>query len=224
MASTPLDAVPPAKREAFLLANSGLPGARANLELAQAAADRTDEATLRRWLAAPEEYLALCGAIGVGRLVAAGHAELWAVLRAAAQDARWRVREGVALGLQRVLATDPVRLLDELDGWVAGPPLVRRAAVAGACEPPLLKDVGVARRTVALVDRVTATLLAEPDRRASDVRTLRQALGYCWSVAVAADPESGVPAFLRLAATDDPDARWIVAENRKKKRLPAAAR
>jgi hypothetical protein len=220
----PLDAVPEPQREAYLLAHSGLPGPRANLELAQAAADRTDEATLRRWLTDVREYLALCGAIGVGRLVAEGHAGLWPVLRATAEDTRWRVREGVAMGLQRIGDVDPVRLLDELDGWVAGPPLVRRAAVAGACEPRLLGDVRVARRAVALVDRVTATLLAEPDRRASDVRTLRQALGYCWSVAVAADPESGVPAFRRVATRDDPDARWIVAENRKKKRLPAAAR
>jgi hypothetical protein len=57
------------------------------------------------------------------------------------------------------------------------------------------------------------------ERRRDDVRTLRQALGYCWSVAVAADPEAGLPAFARLEEDDDPDARWIVRSNRAKARL-----
>ncbi|HZL06862.1 MAG TPA: hypothetical protein VFE45_15835, partial [Coriobacteriia bacterium] len=46
-----------------------------------------------------------------------------------------------------------------------------------------------------------------------------QALGYCWSVAVVADPDEGMPAFERLRAVDDPDIRWIVASNLKKSRL-----
>jgi hypothetical protein len=75
-----------------------------------------------------------------------------------------------------------------------------------------------------LVDEVTGTLLAEPDRRDPHVRVLRQTLGYCWSVAVAADPGAGVPLFGRLAEVDDADARWIVRENRANKRMPSAGR
>ena len=57
-----------------------------------------------------------------------------------------------------------------------------------------------------------------PERRAeASVRTLRQALGYGWSVAVAADPSAGLPEFLALAG--DPDIEWIVRENLKKARL-----
>jgi hypothetical protein len=48
---------------------------------------------------------------------------------------------------------------------------------------------------------------------------LRQALGYCWSVAVAADPATGLPRFRTLAAADDPDVAWIVRENSRKARL-----
>ena len=51
------------------------------------------------------------------------------------------------------------------------------------------------------------------------MRTLRQALGYCWSVAVAADPEHGLPRFLALSASPDPDVAWVVRENRRKARL-----
>ncbi len=218
-AAAELAARPPGEWPAFLRANSGLPGPRANLELAQAAADTADEAALRQWLASGDEYLALCGAIGIGRLAAEGRTDLWPLLREAATDASWRVREGVAMGLQRVGDADAGRVLDEVDSWVDGPPLLRRAAVAGICEPRLVGDAETATRALALLDRVTGSLLAEPDRRSADVRTLRQALGYCWSVVVAAHPEAGAPVFAALAAVDDPDARWIVKENLTKKRL-----
>jgi hypothetical protein len=214
-----LASLPPRRREAYLREHSGLPGPRANLDLAQAAADVGDEPTFARWLAGPDEYLALCGAIGLGRLIAEGARDRWGRLRAAAEDRRWRVREGVAMGLQRVGDVDADALLDEIETWVDGSPLVRRAAVAGACEPRLLRRPAIARRALGLVETVTASLLAEPDRRAEGVRVLRQALGYCWSVAIAAAPDEGLTAFARLEGLDDPDAAWIVRENRKKKRL-----
>ncbi len=72
--------------------------------------------------------------------------------------------------------------------------------------------------------RATASLAARPpaERRDPDVRTLRQGLGYCWSVAVAADPVPGLAAFADLeSAADDAEVAWIVRENRKKKRLAA---
>jgi hypothetical protein len=58
-------------------------------------------------------------------------------------------------------------------------------------------------------------------RALADVRTLRQALGYCWSVAVAGDPAAGLPAFaaLRAGTGDDADVAWVVRENEKKSRL-----
>ena len=56
-------------------------------------------------------------------------------------------------------------------------------------------------------------------RRDPPVRTLRQAFGYGWSVAVAADPADGLPVFLDLEASSDPDVGWIVRENHKKARL-----
>jgi hypothetical protein len=48
---------------------------------------------------------------------------------------------------------------------------------------------------------------------------MRQALGYCWSVAVAADPEAALPVFRRWLEHPDLDARWIMRENLGKKRL-----
>jgi hypothetical protein len=125
----------------------------------------------------------------------------------------------VAMALQRWGEDNFAALADELKSWVGGSPLERRAAVAAVAEPPLLRDRDAARRALELVERITASLAGERDRTEAGVRTLRQALGYCWSVVVAADPERGLPAFERLEASDDPDLQWIVRENRKKARL-----
>ena len=69
----------------------------------------------------------------------------------------------------------------------------------------------------------TDRLCAQPAavRRAPAWRTLRQALGYCWSVAVAADPPAGLPAFRALGdrAASDPDLAWIVRTDTSKTRL-----
>src|SRR4249919_398350 len=85
----------------YLAAHSGLPGPRANLELARAAADQAPPGLVRELAASDDEYLALCGAVGLGRLLAEGDPEAAGALHRLAGDARWRVREGVAMALQR---------------------------------------------------------------------------------------------------------------------------
>jgi hypothetical protein len=121
----------------------------------------------------------------------------------------------------RVGDADPVLLRRLVTAWVAHPdPLVVRAAVATICEPRLLRTPEAAGFALAACRQATDGLLALPParRREPDARTLRQALGYCWSVAVAADP-AGLPEFLALDADSDPDLAWIVRENRGKARL-----
>jgi hypothetical protein len=211
---------------AYLDAHSGLPGPRGNLELLAAAGDLAPAALLRAWSASDDEYRAAVGTAGLGRLAVEGDATALDELRARANDARWRVREAVAMGLQRVGDADRSRLHAVAEAWAAGSPLEQRAAIAGVCEPRLLRAPADAARAVALVARVTAALAALPvdRRRADDVRTLRQALGYCWSVAVAADPAAGFPALEALAepATQDADIRWVLRTNLTKARLARA--
>lgn len=105
--------------------------------------------------------------------------------------------------------------------WTASSdPLVVRCGIATICEPRLLRDPATARAALTACERATATLLATPQqqRRRADVRTLRQALGYCWSVAIAAAPEAGLASFAALD-TADADVAWVVRENRRKRRL-----
>src|SRR3954468_3963672 len=182
-------------RAAYLTARSGLPGPRANLELAHTYAEVAEPEEARAFLAGDDEFLALCGALALA--ASATEPGLAADVRAAARDGRWRVREGVALGLQRLAPADSGAFLRLLERWAADPdPFVQRARIAAVCEPPLLKDPVLAAAALACCEAATALLRALPaaERCRNDVRLLRQALGYCWSVAVAADPGAGLPA------------------------------
>jgi hypothetical protein len=220
-----LRALPPTAWPAHLAEYSGLPGPRANLELARAAAEEASPALVHRLAASRDEYLALCGAVGLGRLLAEGAPDAAARLRRLAEDDRWRVREGIAMALQRLGDDDVRRLLALAGAWAAEPSvLVQRAAVAGVCEPRLLRQPAVARQALDLLDTVTGALAARPDgeRRDPAVRVLRQALGYCWSVAVAALPAEGFEALARWAGDDDRDVRRVVRENLGKARLRRA--
>ncbi|MFT3889742.1 MAG: HEAT repeat domain-containing protein [Arachnia sp.] len=219
-----LRARPPATWPDYLTRHSGLPGPRANLELIRAVVDVGDRRIFDDLISTDDEYLTCCGVAGLGAILAqAPGAEIEALLRRHATDARWRIRESVAMALQRLGDADLDRLAALARDWSRDPhPLVQRAAAAGICEPRLLTTPEMAAAAVAVCQIATDALAALPAgrRRDDDVRTLRQGLGYCWSVAVAADP-AGLPAFLALTRSDDPDVGWINRENRKKKRLSA---
>ena len=208
----------------YLTARSGLPGPRGNLELADAFASNADRATILRFVELDDEYLRFCGTEAIGRLIVEepDDVSLSELIRRRAADDLWRVREGAARALQIVGDVDSASLRTIVATWVGDPnPYVRRAAVAAICEPRLLTDP--ATRTAALQACRRAsdsiTRLPATERKTPGVRNLRQALGYCWSVAVAANPDEGMPAFERLRTVDDPDIRWIVASNLKKSRL-----
>ena len=209
----------PGDWSAYLDANSALPGPRANLELVQAAADEGSLEQFRAWLRTDSEYLRLCGAVGLGRLIADGQRDLLDELRTHASDPSWRVREGVALGLQRFGARDMLALLDVMRTWQHGSLLERRAVVGALCEPPLLRDRAAAEATLAILDEITSGLLAETDRRADAFKVLRQALAYGWSVAVAAAPQRGKPLLEQWLGSHDRDVAWLARENLKKDRL-----
>ncbi len=217
-----------ADRDAYLRAHSNLPGPRGNLELLDVASGAADRADLERWAAldaaaapgdSPEGFLACVGIVGLGRLVATGDRSLLPILRRASGDGRWRVREAVALGLQAWGDEDMAALVDEMEGWAFGTPLEGRAAMAALCEPRLLRGRAIVGRVLEVLGRLTQTVRDAPDKRADDVRVLRQALGYGWSVAIAADPAVGLPALAPWVDDADRDVRWILRQNLAKARF-----
>ncbi|HOG45360.1 MAG TPA: HEAT repeat domain-containing protein [Anaerolineae bacterium] len=214
--------------EPYLLQESGLPGPRGNLELMQAVADEGAAAQFHRWAAltpeeapgdSPQGFLACCGAVGLGRLAAEGDATVLPTLRRLANDPRWRLREAVAMALQRLGDADMEALLAEMEHWSAGTLLERRAAAAALCEPRLLGKPAHVERVLGILHRITAAIPTFTGRKSPEFCALAKGLSYCWSVAVCALPEVGKGRFEVWLACTDPDVRRIMRENLKKNRL-----
>jgi hypothetical protein len=217
--------------EPFLLKESGLPGPRGNIELAQAVADEGTRELFERFLQctadrapvnSPYEFLAFCGVVGLGRLVAQGETQWLPIIRQHASDVRWRMREGVAMALQRVGDADMDLLLKEMKLWAKGNLLEQRAAAAALCEPRLLTKPAQVKSVLRILDQITGAVARAKDRKTSEFDALRKGLGYCWSVAVAALPAAGEPLMEKWFASTDKDVQWIMRENLKKNRLARA--
>jgi HEAT repeat protein len=214
--------------DAYLLKESGLPGPRGNIELAQVVADEGNRQLFERYIAytaneappnSPYEFLAFCGIVGLGRLLAEGDTDLLQTLRRYASDPRWRIREAVAMALQRLGDVDMGRLITAMREWSQGTPLEQRAAAAALCEPRLLGQAQAARAVLGILDQTTASIEQLDNRRSDDFLTLRKGLGYCWSVAVVALPAEGKVLMEKWLVRSDKDIRWIMKENLKKARL-----
>jgi hypothetical protein len=212
----------------YLLKNSGLPGPRGNLELAEAAAELASASQVEAFLATPVEkapensarvFLVFCGVTALGKMAARGQQELFARLRPYASDGRWRVREAVAIALQYVGDADMSMLLKEMETWSAGNWLEKRAVAAALAEPRLLKDPTAAAEALRIFDRITADIASATKAPSESFRVLRQSMGYCWSVGVAALPEQGKALMAKWLIAPNPDVRWIMNENLKKNRL-----
>ncbi len=222
--------------EEYLRQESHLPGPRANLELLQAVVEVGDRLRFVHLLALeealpeppqnnPDEFVTICAVAGLGKLVAEGDVSWLAELRRHATDPRWRVREAVAIALQYVGDQDMPLLLQTAQAWRESGPFEQRAVVAALAEPRLLRDTSYTAQILAIFDAITQTVAAAGERRTPAFRALRQALGYGWSVLVAAQPQTGWPALERrlaeAARTRDKDLLWIMRENLKKQRLRA---
>lgn len=214
--------------DAYLLKESGLPGPRGNIELAQVVADEGNRQLFQRYIAytaaeaptnSPYEFLAFCGVVGLGRLLAEGDHGLLKILRRCASDPRWRIREAVAMALQRLGDVDMERLISAMREWGQGTSLEQRATAAALCEPRLLGQALDACAVLEILDQITAGIEQADKRRSEEFLTLRKGLGYCWSVAVVALPEEGKALMDKWLVKPDKDVRWIMKENLKKARL-----
>ena len=127
----------------------------------------------------PECFLAFCGVLGLG----ADGPDALPQLRRWANDPRWRVREAVAMAVQRIADTRPAEAVRAMRDWARGTRLEQRAAVAALCEPRLLRDEATARAALEVLDEVTASLATGSGDGAASPST--------GSGARAAPPEAG---------------------------------
>ncbi|MBY0013912.1 hypothetical protein [Paenibacillus typhae] len=210
--------------EEYLQLRSGLPGPRANLELAArfargyARAEITDTAwiLLTVWAEDPGEYLPFCAV----QACAAHYAFTdslrrgWIkqMLKRAMNDARWRVREAAAIGLQYVGEYNFPELRELLE---------QRAFVAGLAHPPMLKSREQAQYSLGLAAEITDGILngRSAGYDSEQFRVLSKGLEYSLSLFVAAEPEAGFALLGRLAASGDERMVRIVKSNLSKARL-----
>lgn len=211
----------------FLLQESGLPGPRGNLELAEAVALEGNEDLFNVFIGldditnagSPQEFLTFCGIFGIGKLLAKGRTEYFQMLREFSRDQRWRVRESVAIALQFLGDEDMGLLLNEMRAWSKGSFLEKRAVIAALCEPRLLKDRDNVVQVLNLLDEITHSIIQANDRKSDEFQTLKKSLGYCWSVAVSSLPAEGKSFMEKWMKSSDKDIVWIMKENLKKNRL-----
>lgn len=162
----------------FVNENSGLPGPRANLPLVDAVAAVADAAVISALIDDGSEFATTCAAAALA--ARADDPAHESAARTLATDDRWRVREGVAIGLQHLGDRAIESTVAIARRWADdGDPLVQRAAVAALCEPRLLRTSKAAAAAIDVCRTATERLAAMPDaqRKGPAARTLRQTLG-----------------------------------------------
>jgi hypothetical protein len=226
----------------YLISKSNLPGPRGNLELANAFVDLIEVNFLKNpegiWdlciiaieissdkapVNDPKEFLTFCGAYGLGAIGSVSSSlfdKALFLLRELARDSRWRTREAVAMGLQKMLARKPEETLKALDCWIENSDwLVMRAVVAGVAEPRLLRNVHVVRKALEFHKKIFAKILAAKERKSNEFKALRKGLGYTFSVVIYGLPKEGFRLMHKIASSEDADILWIVKQNLRKNRL-----
>lgn len=210
----------------YLLAHSNLPGPRGNLELLHMFAKNADEDVVHQCLSVltadtsncPEEFAGMCGIVGRAMNYRGNLADVFDFLRGYASHSSWRIREAVAIAVQEVALGRIGEVLAGLRPWCIGNAFEKRAVVAALCEPKLLINKDVNCDVLQLLSVLTDSFIAL-DKLNEGEKVLRQALGYGWSVAIAAQASEGKAYFEAYSAASNKHIQWILRENLKKNRL-----
>jgi len=225
-----------------LVSNSNLPSPRGNLEFARAFVEVIEvyysKSPERIWALCikainissdqapvndPKEFLPFCGACAIGAIGSVSPTyfdQALFHLKELAHDSRWRTREAVAMGVQKLLERKPKKTLKALEGWIENSCwLTMRAVVAGVAEPLLLRNEQIARKALEFHKKIFAKILITRERKSSEFRTLRKGLGYTLSVVICALPKEAFAYIYQLVDSQDMDILWIVKQNLGKNRL-----
>ncbi|MBN2010642.1 hypothetical protein JW960_14950 [candidate division KSB1 bacterium] len=229
--------------ETYLMSNSNLPGPRGNLELAFAFADVMAELSINqthidrlyRWASISEKnaggndpmvFLPFCALVALSaihyKIDITRKQAIIHQLQTAANDGRWRIREAVAMGFQRIAERNVAVIVNTFSTWTDRATLPeQRAMLTALAHPPILNDDNTARFGLHLAGKIMSglqTLKAEK-RNTEAFRILKKGLGFTISVFAAYLPEAGFPFLMKWAVVEDKDIRWIIKTNLSKSRL-----
>lgn len=229
--------------ESLLISKSNLPGPRGNLGLADAFADcfETTEVgnelwnLLQGWLELPidvaptnhpKEFLPFCATLALGAYYFHANEirrkEIVSLFKRAMGDSRWRMREAVAMGFQRIGETDFAVVKGLFDSWLADSNcLEKRAIVATLAHPPMLKENQNVLYCLDITEQILNWVIFNGKESCSpeDFKVLSKGLEYSISVFVAQEPEMGFALLKKFAAIEDKRIKKIVKSNLGKARL-----
>lgn len=229
--------------EEMLISNSNLPGPRGNLELAYAFGDcfeaeqDNDDALNLLWKWSiisesatpsdtPKEFIPFCAIQALAALFKSvdskKKSEIVQLFKAAASDPRWRIREAIAIGFQRIAEKDFGEVKEIFDKWIDQATLLeKRAMIAALAHPPVLNAKGNVQFCLQLTERILDDLIypGKELRKREEFRVLRQGLEYAISVFVSKLPDQGFEFMKKWAMEDDPDIKKIIKSNLGKSRL-----
>jgi hypothetical protein len=226
----------------FLKADSNLPGPRGNLEMAYAFADCFDsDIGGEAWAFVielsgigsgqapvndPAEILPFCAALAAGSRYAhadeARKTQIRKILRSAMNDERWRMREGAAMGLQRIAEKDFGAVKGIFDSlYPESNFLEKRAVIAALAHPPILKNRDVALYSLKISEDIMDGIAAlNPEELKSEgFKALFKGLGYALSVFAAYAPDEGFKMLGRFAAAPQKHIKRIIRSNLGKARI-----
>lgn len=231
------------KLEQILISGSNLPGKRANIELAYALADCWEREDIRedhwkmlfRWagisgqaapLNHPREFLPFCALLSLGSAYHKGvekrREKIIHTLKYSASDGRWRIREAVAMGFQRIAKKDFLLVKKILSEWIKKASLTeKRAILATLAHPPLLGRKKTVSFCLRLADEILQDLpeIRRSERKEEEFNILKKGLEFTLSVYVSFSPEEGFAFLKKWAQRDDEDIRKIIKSNLSKARL-----
>jgi hypothetical protein len=214
----------PGKLETFLIENSNLPGPRANLELAFTLSEVYENVViLTKWAEIdadragvddPRSFLPFCAAVALGKLYAkTGDEKILRILKRMAGDGRWRIREAVAFGFQRIGEDDFSTLRRIFSDWIAESGNREKRAILVALAHPKILDRDATLFCCEILENVFENL--QKDR---DFEILKKGLEFVISVYTAAYPEYGF-SFMERWIGRDAVIDGIIGSNLKKNRL-----
>ncbi len=106
-----------------------------------------------------------------------------------------------------------------IKSWLNKTHLHQRAMIAGLCIPKLQTIEIIYRETAIILEQLMKEVLNWNGQLSEGQKALRKALGYCWSIAIEANPDSMKSEFEKYLRYENKHIVWIVRSNLKKNRL-----
>lgn len=229
--------------EDYLTTNSNLPGPRGNLALAFKFAESFEKESvstelvdlLVKWVNIspeeaptnnPGEYLTFCGILSLGAHYCYADENTKKLImdqfKIAMNDKRWRVKEGVAMGFQKIAERDFEPIKKYFSQWYGSSSYAeKRAFIAALAHPPILKDKEIARFSLKMSENILDEIISvdKASRKSEEFTVLSKGLQYALSVFVADLPDEGFDLLKKYAKINDPELKKIIKSNLGKSRL-----